>query len=152
MILKIKGINHIIWLTGQSGSGKTTVAELLSKKLNAVVLDGDEMRNSISLEMGFSKEDRNKHNLRVARLASVLCKRHPVVVSVIAPFSKTREEINKIIDPIWVYIERTSLPSQDIDKPYEIPVNPHITINSDTATPEENMEKIFQYIFMSDKI
>src|SRR3990167_4308420 len=82
--------NPIVWLTGQSGAGKTTLARDLQEKLGAVVLDGDEMRKSISEGLGFSKDDRETHNLRVARLAKVLSKKSIVVVSVIAPFRKTR--------------------------------------------------------------
>ncbi len=81
-----------MWLTGQSGAGKSTLANLLKEKLNAVVLDGHEMRESISLGAGFTKEDREAHNLRVARLALVLAKQSPVIVSVIAPFEETRKK------------------------------------------------------------
>lgn len=75
----------IVWLTGQSESGKTTLAGAIKTLFGeAVILDGDEMRESISAE-GFSREDRDAHNLRVARLAQVLSKQSLVIVSVIAP-------------------------------------------------------------------
>ena len=54
-------MKKIFWFTGQSGSGKTTLAYAWNKEFDAIVLDGDEMRESISLEEGFSKEDRRKN-------------------------------------------------------------------------------------------
>ena len=91
---------RVIWFTGNTGSGKTSIAYLLKERLNAIVLDGDEMRQSISLGAGFSKKDREEHNLRVARLARILHEQgHNVVVSVIAPYESTRKKIAKICDP-----------------------------------------------------
>lgn len=130
----------IYWLTGQSGSGKTTLANLLSKEINATILDGDEMRESISLGCGFSKDDRDEHNLRVARLAKVLSKRSSVIVSVIAPFEETRAKIDEMIKPIWIYVKRKYM--IDPDRPYQIPKNPHITVDSDKQTTKEQVEVI----------
>jgi len=130
----------IIWLTGQSGSGKTTIAGALQKKLDGVVLDGDEMRNSISTDLGFSKEEREIHNLRVARLAKVLSKKTPVIVSVIAPFEDARKRIDEIARPFWVYVER-DLPV-DKSKPYQVPSHYHVKVNSDTQKVEEQIEII----------
>src|SRR3989344_3760361 len=131
----------IIWLTGQSGSGKTTLANILKEKLNAVVLDGNEMRESVSLGAGFSKEDRETHNLRVARLAFVLARQSPVIVSVIAPFESTRKKIDAMIKPVWVYVKR-NVPEKP-DRPYEVPSRRDITISSDTHTAEENAQIIY---------
>ena len=111
--------NPIIWLTGQSGSGKTTIAKQLRELVGGVILDGDDMRQSISRNAGFTKQARESHNLRVARLAQVLSRDNIVIVSVIAPFQSTRDKITEMIDPFWVYIKR-SLPS-DPNKPYETP-------------------------------
>lgn len=130
----------IIWLTGQSGSGKTTIAKILRQKINGVILDGDEMRSSISMDLGFAKEDREFHNLRVARLAKVLSKNTPVVVSVIAPFDDARKKIDEVAKPFWVYVER-NLPI-DETKPYQIPSNYHVKVNSDTQKVDEQVEII----------
>lgn len=134
----------IYWLTGQSGSGKTTIAEALHKEIGAVVLDGDEMRNSISVGAGFSRKDRDEHNLRVARLAKVISKRSPVIVSVIAPFKNTREEIDKIAKPVWIYVKRKF--KTDINKPYQVPSNPDILVDSDKQRTSEQIETILQWI------
>ena len=134
----------IIWLTGQSGSGKTTLANILKEKLNAVVLDGNEMRESVSLGAGFSKEDRETHNLRVARLAFVLARQSPVIVSVIAPFESTRKKIDAMIKPVWVYVKRNVPPRKTY--PYEPPKKPHITVDSSAHTGEVNAKKILKFL------
>ncbi|KKS44341.1 MAG: hypothetical protein A2986_00785 [Candidatus Jacksonbacteria bacterium RIFCSPLOWO2_01_FULL_44_13] len=130
----------IIWLTGQSGSGKTVIANALQQKIGGVILDGDEMRSSISTDLGFAKEDRESHNLRVARLAKVLSKSTPVIISVIAPFEDARKKIDEIAKPFWVYIER-DLPINN-DKPYQPPLNYHVKVNSDTQKVNEQVNII----------
>lgn len=134
----------IYWLTGQSGSGKSTLAEALHKKIGAVILDGDEMRESISLGAGFTKSDREEHNLRVARLAKALSKRSPVIVSVIAPFADTREKIDKMIKPTWIYVRRKI--KEVKDRPYEVPQKPNITVDSDEESTDQQVKKIIDYI------
>jgi len=85
----------IIWITGKRKSGKTTLAKELCSKMNAINLDGDEMRNSVSTEFGFSDIDRFDNNIRIAKLAKVLEKQgFDVVVSTICPdVNKLRAEI-----------------------------------------------------------
>lgn len=134
----------IIWLTGQSGAGKTTLAKALKEKIGGIILDGDEMRESISLGAGFSKEDRETHNLRVARLAKVLSKRDIVIVSVIAPFQDTRDKIDQIAAPIWVYINRNTKSKKD--HPYEVPASADIVVNSNKESTEEQVKKILSCI------
>lgn len=134
----------IIWLTGQSGSGKSTIATGVNNEIGGIVLDGDEMRKSISIGLGFSKEDREEHNLRVARLAKILSKRSIVIVSVIAPFESTRQKVDSLIKPIWIYIKRTILP--DPQKPYEEPINPNLILNSDTQTPKQQVSQILKLL------
>ena len=137
--------NHdIYWITGQSGAGKTTLAHALRKKIGGVVLDGDEMRESISFGAGFSKKHRINHNLRVAMLASVLSRQLPVIVSVIAPFESTRKKIDDMIKPVWIYVA-SDFP-RDPNKPYEIPKRPHITLTSDASTLRERLEIVINYI------
>lgn len=140
---------EIIWLTGQSGSGKTTIANALKQKINGVVLDGDEMRNSISIGLSFAKEDRESHNLRVARLSKVLSKDTPVIVSVIAPFEDARKKIDEIAQPFWVYVER-NLPIEE-DKPYQIPSRYNVKVNSDNQSTEEQVESILSALNKNGK-
>ena len=138
-------INHpVIWLTGQSGAGKTTIARALAPRIGAVVLDGDEMRESISLGAGFSKEDREEHNLRVARLATVLSRRSPVVVSVIAPFDATRKKVDAIVKPIWVHVTRRQAISKQ--RPYEVPKRPHLKVDTDRTALNDRIQSIVEYL------
>lgn len=133
----------IVWLTGNSGSGKTTLAYALKERMDAVILDGDEMRASISLGAGFSKEEREIHNLRVARLAGILHKqRHNVIIAVIAPFRSTRAKIDRLIRPIWIYVKR-DLPIA-VEKPYEVPKSPALEVDTDTFGIVECANQIWQ--------
>lgn len=132
----------ILWLTGNSGAGKTTLAHGLERYVNEelstehpharrlIVLDGDDMRATISTDATLSAEDRRKHNLRVARLAAHLQSRgFLVVVAVIAPFTSVREEIDGLCHPLWVYVKRSGLTA--LDRPYEAPAHPALTIDDD---------------------
>jgi len=137
----------IVWLTGQSGSGKTTLADAVKTLLSeAVILDGDEMRASISNE-GFSLEDRHAHNLRVARLAQVLSKQSLVIVSVIAPLAETRREIDKLISPLWVLCTRHDQ-MEGSEFPYEPPNLNEVDVQADNnaLSPFENASKVIEAI------
>lgn len=135
---------RIIWLTGNVGSGKTSLAYLLKERLNAIVLDGDELRASISTDLGFSKNDRDAHNMRVARLAQILNDQNfNVVVSVIAPFRSTRQKITKMIHPYWIYIKGKK---QGKNMPYEIPRKPNLIIDPSKESLLESLEKIVKEV------
>jgi cytidyltransferase-like protein len=137
----------VIWLTGNTGSGKTTLAKAMLPHIpRSVHLDGDEMRNSISNDLGLSDVDRLRHNLRVARLACVLTHQgFNVVVSVIAPFEFLRQEVDKVCAPLWVYVRRDSAPTRP-DAPYEIPEIPDYTVDNDALTVDENVRRITDYV------
>ena len=134
----------IIWLTGNVGSGKTSLAYLLKERLNAVVLDGDELRASISVDLGFSKDDRDEHNMRVARLAKLLNSQgFNVVVSVIAPFQSTRDKITELIKPYWIYVKGGKIGK---DMPYEVPPNPDLTIDPTEESLLASLDKIVKMV------
>ena len=128
----------IIWLTGASGAGKTTLAKALVKKLrNWVILDGDEMRDSISVGSGFSEKERTEHNLRVARLANVLEKQGlNILVSVIAPYPDLREKVNLICNPKWVCLTATH-DKKTYENPYIQPSNASLYIGQNMTVDEE---------------
>lgn len=85
----------IIWIRGKRKSGKTTLAKELCRKMNAINLDGDEMRSSISTDLGFSDEDRLENNKRIARLAKILeGQGYDVVCSTICPDHVVEEVFN----------------------------------------------------------
>ena len=143
-------VKKIIWFTGNSGAGKTTLAHLLKEKLgDVVVLDGDELRSSISIDLGFSKEDRDEHNMRVARLAKLLNNQGlNVVVSVIAPFKSTRDKITELIKPYWIYVRGGKIGK---DMPYEVPENPDLIIDPTEESLFTSLDKIIKKIrWLSD--
>lgn len=124
--------------------GKSSLAIMLKNRLNAIILDGDEMRKTISLDEGFSKKDREKHNLRVARLAKLLNQQGlNVIVSVIAPFESTRKKIAKICNPYWIYIKGGG---RGKDTPYEIPKNPDVSIYPNEESLLESLDKIVKEV------
>jgi adenylylsulfate kinase-like enzyme len=147
----------IVWLTGNTGAGKTTLAfgarEYFNEQLTTehpaarriIVLDGDEMRATVSVDEGLSPEDRRKHNLRVARLAKLL-QSHGffVLVAVIAPFSSVRSELDTICNPTWVYVKRSHL--EGADRPYEAPEQPAYTIDDDQLSIEEARKQLIGYL------
>jgi adenylylsulfate kinase-like enzyme len=139
----------IIWLTGNSGAGKSTLANRLCRNHSWtwINLDGDVMRQSISVGAGFTKSDREEHNLRIARLANVLHDQgFNIVVSVIAPFASTRKKIEETI-PYglkWVYIKREGLTTSE--RPYEEPTGV-VTINTGNNTVEESYDKLRRAIY-----
>lgn len=108
------------------------------------MLDGDEMRCSVSEDLGFSKDDRVKHNIRIAKLAAILAKDVNVIVSLITPFEDLRQIITKIAQPIWIYIEKNVEISKE--RPFEIPRHYHIKVNSDKQTVDEQVNIILDYL------
>jgi adenylyl-sulfate kinase len=159
-----------IWLTGLSGSGKTTIAQKLidnfkgSRYIEA--MDGDEIRKGLSRDLGFSKEDRNEHNHRVIFCTKLLARNGVIgVVALISPYRETRkyakQEIPRMIEvfvkaPLDVCIERDpkglykkALAGEikqftGIDDPYEEPLNPDVTVETDKETVEESVAKILE--------
>lgn len=146
----------ILWLTGNTGAGKTTLATGLERYWNdrdsrhpwcrrVLVLDGDEMRATVSLDETLSATDRRAHNLRVARLAGLMQKKgFLVVVAVIAPYQSVRKEIDAICGPLWIYVKRSGL--SGADRPYEIPTTPHCTIDHDMLSKEEALQYLMSFL------
>lgn len=134
----------IIWLTGNVGAGKTSIAYLLKERMNTIVLDGDDLRASISTDLGFSKKARDEHNIRVARLAKLLNDQgFNVVVSVIAPFQSTRDNITELINPFWIYIKGGKVGE---DMPYEVPENPDLIIDPSEESLLASLETIIKKV------
>ena len=139
------GFKSITIFYGGNGSGKSTIAFTLQNiGLRCIVLDGDEMRDSISLNAGFSRKDRAEHNLKVARLARELSQQMVVLVSVIAPIERTRKEIDDICAPYWFYIER-NLPEKE-GHFYEAPKYPDFILNHNKMTIADSTSFAFNKI------
>jgi len=101
----------ITWISGQSKSGKSTRAreEIAKSKVRwrpTIHLDGDDMRRTISADLGYSKEDRRENNLRIARLAKLLDSQgFDVIVSTICPYRELRDKVYRICGCRWIYLK-----------------------------------------------
>lgn len=101
-VMNSKGL--VIWLTGLSGAGKTTLARVLRQKLlqtgNLVeLLDGDEVRENLSHGLGFSKEDRDRNVRRIGFVARLLARNGiAVLVSAISPYRQSRDDARRLIE------------------------------------------------------
>ncbi len=165
-----------VWLTGLSGAGKSSVAMLVERKLlennvPAYVLDGDNLRQGLNADLGFSMADRSENLRRLAHVATLLADAgHVVLVPVISPLTEHREMARKVhtdagFDFIEVFCD-TSLAECEkrdpkglyakarageithftgIDSPYQRPSNPDLRITSD-LTLEEQAENVIDLI------
>ena len=162
----------VIWLTGLSGAGKTTIAnnlasELRLDKINPVVLDGDIMRNVLQAQ-GFDEMARKSYNYIIGRLAAALeAEGHLVIVALIAPYREVRDEIRKMCkqfcevyvstdletciqrDPKGLYQQALAGKIEDftgITAPYEAPMNPEIRLNTSLLSKAECTQILIDYI------
>ncbi|MFA0738694.1 MAG: hypothetical protein LKKZDAJK_001809 [Candidatus Fervidibacter sp.] len=169
MMLNERGF--VVWLTGLSGAGKTTIAHALSERLREAgykveILDGDVVRQHFSKGLGFSKEDRIENIKRVAYVAHLLARNGVVVITaLISPYREGREYARQLIGdfvevyvkcPLNVLIERDvkglyakalrgEIPNfTGISDPYEPPENPEVVVETDKETVDESVDKIWQ--------
>ncbi len=104
----------IIWITGNSGAGKTAMARQMQTK-GCVLLDGDAIRDIYPA--GFSKEQRWQHNVGVAKLAKMLSDQNAdVIVTLICPYKKLRDEVQEICGCGFIYLDT---PPKNENYPYE---------------------------------
>jgi len=162
-----------LWFTGLSGAGKSTIAAIVARELRVrghrvEILDGDEIREHLSRDLGFSREDRDTNIRRIGYVAKLLSRNGVVAIAAaISPYRQTREEVRASIDrfvevyvntPLEVCIQRDvkglykkALAGQiqqftGISDPYEPPLNPEIEINTVGQTPEESAAQIIAYL------
>ena len=164
-----KGVT--VWFTGMSGSGKTALAvpleeELGKRGLRVERLDGDIVRQSLTRDLGFTKEDRDKNIERVTFVAKLLTRNGVAVLcSFISPYravrAKVKEEVGNFFE-VYCYAPLDALIERDVkglykkalageiknftgvSDPYEPPTNPDVMIDSSTETVEESLAKILR--------
>jgi sulfate adenylyltransferase len=164
-----------IWLTGLSGAGKSTVAEILTVLLmecgrQITLLDGDVVRTHLSKGLGFTREDRDANILRIGFVAAEVT-RHGgiVVVAAISPYEETRHGVRNLVGSdkfVLVYVDtplavceqrdRKGLYAKarrgeikgvtGIDDHYEIPANPEIVLDMISSSPEDCARQVMQYL------
>ena len=162
-----KGVT--VWFTGMSGAGKTALAipleaELRKRGLKVERLDGDIVRQSLTRDLGFSKEDRDKNIERVTFVAKLLTRNGVAVLcSFISPYravrAQVKEEVGNFVE-VYCYASLETLIERDVkglykkalageienftgvSDPYEAPENPDVLIDSGAETLEESLGKI----------
>jgi sulfate adenylyltransferase len=164
-----------IWFTGLSGSGKSTTAELLLSMLlqtgrQISMLDGDVVRTHLSKGLGFGKEDRDTNIRRIGYVASEIVRHGGIVLcAAVSPYRATRDDVRNMVGTenfVEIFVDTPLEVCEDrdvkgmyakarrgeikdftgIDDPYEDPLNPEMTLDTVTFTPEENAEKVFAYL------
>ncbi|HNX15356.1 MAG TPA: adenylyl-sulfate kinase [Oscillospiraceae bacterium] len=173
---RIKANGHkgaVVWFTGLSGSGKSTVASLVEKRLVdeglcAYLLDGDNLRHGLCGDLGFSDADRDENIRRAAEVAALFEDAGVIaLVSAISPFVKMRDfaksrckqfllvYVNTSIedcekrDPKGLYAKarRGELTGfTGIDSPYEIPEKPDLILDTERMSVEDCAEKVLELI------
>ncbi|WP_334164502.1 sulfate adenylyltransferase subunit CysN [Phenylobacterium sp.] len=166
---------RVVWLTGLSGAGKSTIANLVEKRLHAegrhtYLLDGDNVRHGLNKDLGFTEEDRVENIRRVAEVAKLMVDAGLIVlVSFISPFRaerrmardlmEDREFVEVFVDTPLAEAERRDVKGlyakaragqlknfTGVDSPYEPPERPEIRIDTTKLSPEEAAEKIFDWL------
>ncbi|MCH7672498.1 MAG: adenylyl-sulfate kinase [Proteobacteria bacterium] len=168
-------IPKILWLTGLSGSGKSTIANLIEKKLIAArrhsyLLDGDNVRHGLNKDLGFTDADRVENIRRVAEMAKLMLDAGLIVItSFISPFRAEREmarslfedgefieifidtalEICEQRDPKGLYRKARAGEIKNftgLDSPYEAPENPELQLDTTLITVEQAADEILAYM------
>ena len=174
--ISIKGHKPcIIWFTGLSGSGKSTIANALEERLNKMkihtyLLDGDNIRHGLNKDLGFSIEDRKENIRRISEVAKLFVDAGLIVITAfISPLRENRNFARSLVEKdefIEVYVDTPIEICEQrdpkglykkarkgeikeftgIDSPYEPPENPEIHIKTEDLTIEESVEKIIKYL------
>ena len=165
----------VLWFTGLSGSGKSTIANIVEKKLHAMgrhtmLLDGDNVRHGLNRDLGFTDADRVENIRRIGEVSKLMVEAGMItLVSFISPFASEREMARAMLEEgefIEIYVD-TPLEEAErrdvkglykkaragelknftgIDSPYEAPANPEIRVNTVELSPEEAADRIIRHM------
>jgi adenylylsulfate kinase len=160
-----------LWFTGLSGSGKTTISEIVEHELRergrrVEVLDGDIVRTNLSKGLSFSRDDRNINVLRIGFVANLLTRNGvAVIVSAISPYKEARDQVRRrIIDFVEVFVDAPLEVCAERDvkglykkafdgeikqftgvsDPYEPPSAPDLTLKTEEEEPYESARKVLE--------
>ena len=165
----------VLWFTGLSGAGKSTIANLVEKKLfrmnrHTFLLDGDNIRHGLNKDLGFTEVDRVENIRRVGQVARLMTDAGLIVITAfISPFRAERRLVREMMIPgefIEIYVDTPLVVAETrdvkglykkarrgelknftgIDSPYEPPETPEIRIDSTTMAPEEAADLIVDYL------
>jgi len=170
-LLKQKGV--VLWFTGLSGSGKSTIANEVAYKLHSMgkltyVLDGDNIRHGLNKNLGFSPEDRNENIRRISEVANLFVDAGVIAITAfISPYKKYRNYCRELVGEgrfIEIYVKASLeiCEKRDtkglykraregiikdftgISAPYEEPENPELVVDTDKETVEESANKVME--------
>lgn len=165
----------VLWFTGLSGSGKSTIANAVSSELfrhgiNEYVLDGDNIRHGLNKDLGFSEKDRTENIRRIGEVAKLFVDSGKIVTTAfISPFQSDRDHVRALFeddeffeiyidcpieecekrDPKQLYAKARRGEIKDftgIHSPYEAPLHPDLVIHTNELTIQESVEKIGSFL------
>lgn len=171
----LKQHSKVIWMTGLSGAGKTTIAkhldeELYKKGFVAQILDGDNIRSGINNNLTFSGEDRYENIRRIAEVSKLFMNCGIIIInSFISPTEEIRKMALEVIGQenfieVFVNAPLSVCESRDtkglyakarkgeiknftgIDSPFELPLNADVEVNTDVQTIEESVQQLINYL------
>ena len=169
---------QVIWLTGLSGAGKSTIAQALAKalkdrNLQTYILDGDVLRTGLNQDLGFSEGDRIENIRRTAHVAKLMVDANLIVIAaLISPYARDRSSARALFKegqfvevfistPVELCIQRDpkglyakALKGEikgftGIDAPYEVPTEPELTLHTKGRTAEELVDEVLEYLIKS---
>lgn len=171
----------LIWFTGLSGSGKSTVANaveqtLYNKNVHTYLLDGDNVRNGINSNLSFSPEDRSENIRRIGEIANLMLDAGLVVLaSFVSPYRVDRENVKNIVGPsnfveVFVNTPISECERRDVkglykkarngeiknftgvNAPYEVPLNPEIEIDTTKERLDDSVTIIIKQVLKKIEI
>jgi bifunctional enzyme CysN/CysC len=168
-------VPRVLWFTGLSGAGKSTIANEVEKRLNLMnrhtfLLDGDNIRHGLNRDLGFTEADRIENIRRVGEVAKLMADAGLIVLTAfISPFRAERDMVRKMLPEgefVEIFVDTPLAIAEQrdvkglyrkaragalknftgIDSPYEAPVEPEITVNTSAMTAQEAAEHIIRRI------
>jgi bifunctional enzyme CysN/CysC len=165
----------VLWFTGLSGSGKSTIANLVEKKLHALghhtfLLDGDNVRHALNKDLGFTEADRIENIRRVGEVAKLMADAGLIVMTAfISPFTAERDMVRAMLPKgefIEIFVDTPLAEAErrdvkglykkaragelknftGIDSPYEPPLQPELRVDTATESPEAAAERIVDFV------
>lgn len=172
---KNKHKSSILWLTGLSGSGKSTIAnaaarELFEQGYQVIVLDGDNIRHGLNKDLGFSDEDRKENIRRIGEVAKLFVQQGTIVITAfISPFREDREQVRQLVEAgefneVYIKCDLDICEQRDpkglykkarngeipfftgIDSPYEEPEAPELVLDSGQHDREECKKQLIEFV------